>query len=59
MIKGNFAEYNLPRAHPKLAVNYPPYYKVVPKVVTSWIEYKNIITSQAGAIVVNAHGEHT
>lgn len=60
MIQGLYMEKNVPRAHPKLNVDYPPYYDATPYVVTSWNVYENIITSisqPVDPIVVNTHGE--
>ncbi len=58
MIKGTEIRYNLPLAHPSVGVGYPPYYRALPEVVTSWSTYKTVITSKHGIIVVNTHGEY-
>ena len=58
MLRGEFIDQNVPRAHPRQeGVNYPPYYSAMPVVVTSWTTYKNIIISEAGVIIVNTHGQ--
>lgn len=57
MLQGQYIELNVPRAHPRRNVDYPPYYEVTPHVVTSWTEYTNVIASYSGVIVVNAHGQ--
>ena len=56
--RGDYIEQNLPQVHPERNVTYPPYYNAVPKVVTTWSEYKSIIESYIGVIVVNTHGEY-
>lgn len=58
MLQGQYIELNVPRAHPRRNVDYPPYYEVTPHVVTSWTEYTNVIASYSGVIVVNAHGQY-
>ena len=58
MLQGQYIEGNLPRAHPKRDVDYPPYYEATPCVVTSWSQYASIITSYSGVIVVNTHGQY-
>jgi len=58
MLKGDYIEGNLPRAHPKRGVNYPPYYDAKPIVVTGWSLYETIVTSFSGVILVNTHGEY-
>ncbi len=58
MIKGMDIQLNLPRAHPKRNVDYPPYYDAKPYVVTSWDAYRVIVTSYSEVIVVNTHGEY-
>jgi hypothetical protein len=57
-LKGKYIEGNVPLAHPKQNVDYPPYYEATPYVVTSWSEYESIITYQTGVIVVNTHGQY-
>ena len=45
--------HTLPRAHPKRDVDYPPYYEAMPKIVTTWSEYIQIVLESFGAIIVN------
>jgi hypothetical protein len=58
MLKGLYIEGNVPRAHPKMSVDYPPYYNAEPYVITSWYEYETIIEYYSGIIVVNTHGQY-
>jgi len=58
MLQGTHIQFSVPRAHPKRNVDYPPYYEATPYVVTSWAQYKNIITSYSEVIVVNTHGQY-
>lgn len=58
ILKGKYIEGNVPYAHPKRDVDYPPYYEVTPYVVTSWDLYKSIIESYNGVILVNTHGQY-
>jgi len=58
MLKGKYIEGNMPRAHPKRSVDYPPYYDATAYVVTSWSQYEIIVKSYSGVIVVNTHGEY-
>ena len=58
ILQGQYIELNVPRAHPKRNVNYPPYYEATPSLVTSWTEFANIITSYSEVIVVNTHGQY-
>jgi len=51
-------QFNLPVVHPKRNVDYPPYYNAVPKIVTSWSQYKSIIESYVDVTVVNTHGQY-
>jgi len=55
--KGRYIEQNIPRAHPRYDISYPPYYTAVAKVVTDWSLYKYVIKSCVDVIVVNTHGE--
>jgi len=58
MLKGKYIDGNVPYAHPKRSVDYPPYYEATPYVVTSWSQYASIITSYSEVIVVNTHGQY-
>jgi len=58
MVNGPNIELNSPRVHPKRDVDYPPYYKATPYVVTGWSQYENIVKSYSEVIVVNTHGEY-
>jgi hypothetical protein len=58
MLKGNYIESNVPRAHPRKNVDYPPFYEAKPVVVTNWYTYKTIVEYYKGIIVVNTYGEY-
>lgn len=58
MLNGTFIQDNVPRAHPRRNVDYPPYYDATPCIVTDWGLYHEIITGYNGVIVVNTHGEY-
>lgn len=58
MLGGLDISYNIPNAHPSTGVNYPPYFNVTPKIVTSWSEYESIVENSVGAVIINTHGEY-
>ncbi len=55
---GSNIQFNVPSAHPKRSVDYPPYYQAVPEVITAWSTYEQIVLNSVGAIIVNTHGAY-
>jgi hypothetical protein len=56
ILDGDWAQVNVARAHPSLG-DCPPYYTPRPYVVTSWAQYKGLVETSSGSIIVNTHGE--